>query len=76
MVNLTEIVLNSDSPVVGKHLKEIALPENALVAVVIRDNRPIVPRGGDLLLAADRLVLITLPENHGPALRALTGERG
>ncbi|MHB8869163.1 MAG: potassium channel family protein [Thermoleophilia bacterium] len=76
LVNLTEIVLKLDSPVVGKHLKEVALPENALVAVVIRDNRPIVPRGGDQLLAGDRLVLITLPENHGPALRALTGERG
>lgn len=58
----------------GKQLKDIDLPENALIAVVIRDNRPMVPRGGNDLLAGDRIVLITLPENHGPALKMLTGE--
>jgi trk system potassium uptake protein TrkA len=72
---VTEIVLDDDSPVVGKVLKDIGLPENALVAVVIRDNKPIVPRGSNDLLAGDRVVLITLPENHGPVLKAFTGER-
>jgi trk system potassium uptake protein TrkA len=74
-VNVTEIVLGSDSPVVGKMLKDINLPENALIAVVIRDNQPMVPRGGNDLQAGDRVVLITLPENHGPVLKALTGEQ-
>lgn len=74
-VNVTEIVLEADSPVVGKLLKDIDLPENALVAVVIRDNHPMVPRGGNDLQVGDRVVLITLPENHGPVLKALTGER-
>jgi trk system potassium uptake protein TrkA len=74
-VNVTEIVLDDDSPVVGRLLKDIDLPENALVAVVIRDNKPIVPRGANDLLAGDRVVLITLPENHGPVLKAFTGER-
>lgn len=74
-VNMTEIVLGTDSPVIGKSLKEIELPENALIAVVIRDENPIVPRGGSVLIAADRLVTITLPENHGQVLRILTGER-
>lgn len=74
-VNVTEIVLGSDSPVVGKMLKDINLPENALIAVVIRDNQPMVPRGGNDLQIGDRVVLITLPENHGPVLKALTGEQ-
>lgn len=74
-VNVTEIVLGADSPVVGKLLKDIDLPENALIAVVIRDNHPIVPRGWNDLQTGDRVVLITLPENHGPVLKALTGER-
>ncbi|MBN1841005.1 MAG: TrkA family potassium uptake protein, partial [Deltaproteobacteria bacterium] len=74
-VNVTEIVLGTDSPVVGKMLKDIDLPENALIAVVIRDNQPMVPRGGNDLQTGDRVVLITLPENHGPVLKALTGEQ-
>lgn len=74
LVNVTEVVLDADSPVAGKLLKEIILPENSLVSVLIRDNKPTVPRGGSTLLAGDRLVLITLPENHGQVLRVFTGE--
>jgi trk system potassium uptake protein TrkA len=74
-VNVTEIILDADSPVSGKLLKDVILPKNALVAVVIRGNQPIVPRGADDLLAGDRVVLITLPENHGAVLKAFTGER-
>jgi len=73
-VNVTEIVLDADSPVAGKLLKDVVLPENALVAVVIRDNQPIVPRGANQLLAGDRVVLITLPQHHGSVLRVFTGE--
>ncbi len=73
-VNVTEILLDAESPVAGKFLKEIDLPQNALIAVVIRDNRPIIPRGDNDLLAGDRVVLITMPENHGKVLKAITGD--
>lgn len=75
-VNITEILLDMDSPAAGKRLREVILPENALVGVVIRDNHPIVPRGDNYLLPGDRLVLISLPENHGKALKAIVGEQG
>lgn len=74
-VNVTEIVLEAGSPLAGKQLKDIDLPENALIAVVIRDGSAIVPRGASDLRTGDRVVLITLPENHGPVLKAFTGER-
>ncbi|MFZ7128603.1 MAG: potassium channel family protein [Desulfobacterales bacterium] len=75
-VNVTEVILDAGAPVAGKFLKDIDLPENALVAVVIRNHQPpIVPRGGSQLLEGDRVVLITLPENHGAVIRAFTGER-
>ena len=74
-VNVTEILLDADSPVTGKKMKEIDLPENALVAVVIRNNQPIVPRGGNDLQAGDRLIVMTLPENHGIVIKKLTGEQ-
>ena len=74
-VNVTEIVLDAQSPVAGKLLRDIDLPENALVAAVIRADQPIVPRGANQLVAGDRVVLITLPENHGSVLKAFTGEK-
>jgi len=73
-VNVTEIQIDPSSPVAGKLLKDISMPENALVAVVIRGDQAIVPRGGNQLLAEDRIVLITLPENHGRTLKVFTGK--
>ncbi len=75
-VNVTEVALDAESPVAGKCLKELALPANTLIAVVIRDDQAVVPGGATRLLPGDRVVLITLPDNHGPAVRVLTGERG
>lgn len=74
-VNVTEIVLTPESPVAGKHLKDIMLPDNALVAIVIRNGQAIVPRGDNQLLQGDRVILITLPENHGTVLKSFTGEQ-
>lgn len=73
-VNVTEIILPGHSPLAGKHLREIDLPENALIAVLIRDDQPVVPRGATILLGGDRIVLITLPENHGKVVKKFTGE--
>jgi len=72
-VNVTEVALTKNSPVLGKSLMEINLPTNCLIACILRDGTPVIPRGGTTLCAGDRLVLITLPENHGPVLKMLTG---
>ena len=73
-VNATEIVLRSDGPVTGRPLADVALPPDCLVAIVLRDSHPIIPRGNTVLLAGDHLVVMTLPENHGQVLRLLTGD--
>lgn len=73
-VNVTEVVLMEDSPVVGQSLVEINLPSDCLIACLLRNDEPIIPRGATTLAAGDRLVLITLPENHGPVLKLLTGD--
>lgn len=72
-VNVTEVVLTKISPVVGKTLMETNLPDNSLIACILRNNEPVIPRGSTSLCTGDRLVLITVPENHGPVLKLLTG---
>lgn len=73
-VNITEVRLPDDSPVVGKTLRELSLPGDSLVAVVLREAAVIVPRGDTELRGGDRVVLITTPGNHGLVLKAITGE--
>jgi trk system potassium uptake protein TrkA len=72
-VNVTELVLTGSSPVLGKSLMEIGLPDDALVACILRHGKPLIPRGPTVLSADDRLILVTLPEHHGPTLKMLTG---
>jgi trk/ktr system potassium uptake protein len=72
-VNVTEVALTQNCPVLGKSLVEIHLPADSLIACILRNNEPVIPRGATTLCADDRLVVITLPENHGPVLKLLTG---
>jgi trk system potassium uptake protein TrkA len=74
-VNVTEVLLDADSPVVGMALRSVALPPDSLVACVMRSGRAMVPRGGTELRTGDRVMLISLPSNHGEALKALTGHK-
>lgn len=73
-INVTEIVLQETSPVVGKTLLNIGMPENSLVASILRNNQPIIPRGATVLLVGDRLIVVTLPENHGQVIKMFSDE--
>jgi trk/ktr system potassium uptake protein len=73
-VNVTEIVLRQGAPVVGQALADIGLPPDSLIAGILREEQPIIPRGVTTLRAGDHLIVITLPANHGRVLKLLTGE--
>lgn len=72
-VTITEIVLPSEAPALDKTLSELSLPENALVASIVRDDDVLIPHGLSRFLASDRLILITQPDTHEETLEALLG---
>ena len=74
LLQLAEVILAAESPVVGKTLREINLPEGTLLASIVRGDRPIVPRGPTRLEAGDRVVLVSTPESYGKLIKAVTGE--
>lgn len=45
------------SPVIGIPLRELDLPDGVMVGAIIREDEVIIPRGGDAIAAADRVVL-------------------
>jgi trk system potassium uptake protein TrkA len=52
-----EAVALETSDIVGKPLKEIAIPKGALVTGILRDNRIIIPTGESVIAPNDRIII-------------------
>ena len=72
-VNVVEVPINEASPVAGKKLWEIELPNDVIVGCVLRKERSIVPRGDTRILSGDTLILIASDKHEVLAVRTLTG---
>lgn len=49
----------------GMALKNVKLPQGALVAAIIREEERIIPRGDDQFLLGDKVIIFNLPEAVG-----------
>ena len=54
-----EAQLDASSPVIGKVLRDLELPEGSSIAVLIRDDRAQPPRSDTRLRAGDKLLAVT-----------------
>jgi trk system potassium uptake protein len=73
-INITEVKLTPDSPVIGKQLKDLNLPVDALISCIFRKDDAIIPRGQTTLEANDRILVISKPEIQSSVLRIFTVE--
>ncbi len=55
-VSLAKLTLPEDDPLVGKRVRDVALPENTALAIVIRDSGVILPQPDDVLQAGDEML--------------------
>jgi trk system potassium uptake protein TrkA len=58
-VEVVEAVIAEDSRVIGKALRDLPLPPESIIAVIIRDGQPIFPGGATTLEAGDELLALT-----------------
>lgn len=72
-VLVIQIEIEENFPVVGKLLKDIALPHGALIATVNRSGRVFVPHGDSVLEMNDRLLLVCLPIDQTETIKTITG---
>jgi len=63
-----EFEVSAESPLIGHKLAEVAFPEGAIVAAIVREAgaEAIVPRGDDELREGDTAVVFALPAAVGP----------
>lgn len=71
-VTITELILPHDSPAINRSLSELRLPQNSLVATIIRDDDVIIPSGASVFQPLDRILLVTQPDTHDETVQAFT----
>jgi trk system potassium uptake protein TrkA len=55
-VNLEKLTLPEGNSLVGQRIRDLALSENAALALVLRGNRVILPQADDVLRAGDEML--------------------
>ncbi len=71
-----ELVATAESPYVGRKLKDIRLPEGAIVGAVARpDGSVVVPRGNFTIEAGDRVIFFALERMVSKLESAFLAER-
>jgi trk system potassium uptake protein TrkA len=57
-----EFKVEAGTPVAGKALKDIHFPSGGIVGTITRGETIIIPRGDDVILAGDEVIVFALPE--------------
>lgn len=72
---LTEFVTTADDGIVGRRVRELGLPRTSLVAVILRGDQVIPPRGSTEIVSGDRLYVIAREEDRGAVEERLGARR-
>jgi trk system potassium uptake protein TrkA len=73
-LQIVEAHLDADSPVIGREVRELKLPEGSTIAVLIRDERAQAPRSDTRLRTGDKLVAVTSAESEAELRSLFIGE--
>lgn len=63
-----------DSPIVGIPMNDLNLPDQFIIALIIRDGKAIIPKGTTRLLAGDEVVAVTTVDQENVLDRLFRGD--
>jgi len=69
-LEIVEAQLTTESPAVGRELRELSLPEGTSIAVILRGSKGVAVRPETKLMDGDRMLAVTSAEKE-PELRQL-----
>ena len=71
---IVEIKIEKNSKIINKAVKEIKLPKDSVLALLIRNGeKPQVPTADTILKADDRIIALTSMENEASLRKTLVG---
>jgi len=75
-VNFVELKISPDSPALGRPLRELGIPDDCILPLVIRQGQEaIIPYGDTVLEAGDRVIAVTSEASEGTLRWILFGEK-
>ena len=73
-MEIVEVKIPPESTAVGKSLKELSLPPESILSLIIRKHaKPLIPRADTVLQAKDQVIAVTTPESEEALRAALRG---
>lgn len=73
-VSFVEKQVPGGSPVIGVAMNELSLPEQFLIALIIREDKALIPKGTTTLEEGDEVVAVTVLEHEDYLDRLFRGE--
>jgi trk system potassium uptake protein len=73
-VQIVEAQLDANSPAIGRELRDLQLPKDSTIAVIVRDDRLQLTRPDTRLRVGDKLLAVTSAEREGELRDLLIGE--
>jgi len=71
---IVRVDLPEDSPVINKEVKDITLPQDAVLVSILRGEEVILPKGNTVLKSGDDIIALTLIGNEPQLLNLLAGK--
>ncbi len=73
-VSFVEAKVPPDSPVIGKRLRDLRIPDDCVIPLIIRNGAGIIPYGETTLAADDEVVAVTALESEDVLERLFGGK--
>lgn len=73
LARLVEVTLAPDAPVVDQTIAEVAIPREATIVAILREDHLVVPRGETVFEAADEVLALVTPDSEDDLRELLTG---
>ncbi|OQX81079.1 MAG: hypothetical protein B6D56_03440 [Candidatus Omnitrophica bacterium 4484_70.1] len=73
-LSIVRVDIPPASPIVNKKVREIKLPQDAVLVSILRGTRIIVPKGNTLIFADDEVIAATLIDKEKELIQALVGK--
>jgi trk system potassium uptake protein TrkA len=67
-LEMVEYDLEDKSPVIGRQIRELAMPKDSNIVTILRNNNAVVPRG-DTALSSNDVVLVLMKANVEPEVK-------